>query len=244
MALAVNRVLLRYKESLIGFGWILLQPVALTLIFNYIRRVTDIPTGEVPYPLFVAVGLVVWSFTSLVISQSVVAVGEYVYLLKRVALPKFLLPLSAVLASFADLCVMSLLLVGLFFYYQISLPWTIAWVPFLLTLHLVLLVGIGLMASLANVFLRDVGLAIPHLLWLWFFASPVFYPASMVPREFEALAKWNPMTGLIEGYRAALLLGEAPPAKFLIPAIVVISFIFLIGVLWFKRIQGVIADLL
>ena len=242
--LSVHRVSVRYKETLFGFGWIFLQPVALTMIFNYIHRVAKIQTGGVPYPLFAATGLVVWSLTSLVASQSAVAVAGQAPLLKRIVLPKVLLPLSVVASSLADLCVMALLLVGLFAYYHTLPTWQALWILVPFVVHLCFLVGISCLISLANVFLRDIGQATPFLLQLWFFASPVFYPSSMVPKEFGVLARWNPMTGLIEGYRATLLMGQPPSPESLWPAAVVSLAVCSIGIFFFQRTEGIVADMI
>ena len=242
--LSVHRISLRYRETLLGYGWILLQPVALTVIFNYIHRVAEIPTGETPYPLFVATGLVAWSFTSLVITQSANSIGSHQVLLKRVALPKVLFPLSSVVSSLADLAVTLILLVGLFVYYRFTPPWTSPLAILVLGVHLALLIGIGCFVSLANVFLRDMGQAVPHLLWLWFFASPVFYPVSMVPDEFRVLAKWNPMTGIIEGYRSVLLLGQPPLPDLFLPTVLVTAFILAAGWVCFRRFEWIITDML
>ncbi len=244
-SLALHRVSVRYKETLFGFGWIFLQPVALTVIFSYIfHRFAKIPSGEIPYALFAATGLVAWSLTALVISQSSSSVTNHNVLLKRVALPRILLPLSAVIATLADLCVMILLLIGLFAYYQVSLSLTAIWILFVFVVHLALLIGLSCLVSLANVFLRDVGQAVPFLLQLWFFVSPVFYPASMVPTEFRELAKWNPMTGIIEGYRAVLLLGQPPSWDFMAPAVLTTLCALVGGVVSFSRLEGILADIL
>lgn len=241
---ALHRVNLRYKETLLGFGWIFLQPVALTMIFNYIRRVADIPTGNIPYPLFVAVGLVPWSFTSLAISQSTMCVSGNESILKRIALPKILIPLSVILSAMADLAVMALLLVGLFLYYGHPLAVTALWLPVIVAVHLCLLVGLACILSLANVYLRDVGHAVPHLIWLWFFGSPVFYPARMVPSEFQTLARWNPMAGLIESYRTVLLQGQPPAWEWLGPAVLVSLAILGLGLLLFQSVEGTLVDML
>lgn len=243
-SLAAHRISVRYKETLFGFGWIFLQPVALTLIFNYIQRVARIQTGDIPYPLFAATGLIVWSLTSLVVSQSAVSVAGHSILLKRIALPKILLPLSVIVSSLADLCVMGFLLVGLFVYYQTVPSWETLWILIPFFTHLLLLVGAACLVSLAHVFLRDIGQAIPSLLQLWFFASPVFYPYSMVPKEFSALSRWNPMTGLIEGYRAALLAGRPPSLELFGPAVIVSLSIFILGLISFRHLEGVVADLI
>ncbi len=241
---ALQRINLRYKETLLGFGWIFLQPVALTMIFNYIRRVADIPTGNIPYPLFVSVALVPWSFTTLTVAQATVSLTGSQPILKRVALPKILMPLSVILSGVADISVMTLLLVGLFIYYGHALPITVLWLPVVIAVHLCLLAGLTCLISLSSIYLRDVGHAVPHLVWLWFFGSPVFYPASMVPREFQAIAKWNPMAGLMESYRAVLLAGKPPPWDFFLPAVFVSVVIFLLGVFIFRAMEGMLVDML
>lgn len=242
--LALHRINIRYKETVLGFGWIFLQPIALTVVFNYIRRVADIPTGNAPYPLFVAVGLVAWSFTSLAVSQSSVCISGNQSILKRIVFPKILLPLSVMLSTMADLCVMALLLVGLFFYYRFLPPASILWIPLVGLFHLALLVGLACLLALAHVYMRDVGHAVPHILLLWFFVSPVFYPASMVPSEFQGMARWNPMVGLIESYRATLLLGNPPPWDFFIPAAIVSLCVLAMGVFLFQAAEGVLVDML
>lgn len=241
--LTIHRINLRYKETLLGFGWIFLQPVGLTLIFNYIRRVANIPTDNVPYPLFVAVGLVAWSYTSLAVNQAIIAIAGNAVVLKRVAVPRVIFPLSAVTSTTADLTVMAFLLVGLFVYYGHAVTSFIIWIPVLCLIHLSLLVGLALLVSLAQVFLRDIGQATPHLLWLWFFASPVFYPASMVPQEFKTLARWNPMAGLIESYRSVLLFNQAPSMEFLIPAAIVSAAFLGFGIFLFYKLEGTLSDM-
>lgn len=242
--LASHRINLRYKETLFGFGWIFLQPVGLTIIFTYIfHRFARVPS-QVPYPLFTATGLVAWSFTAIVVAQSVVSLASHAALLRRVALPRLLLPLSVIVSALADLGVMGLLLIGLFLYYHVTPAWTFLWVPALLVIHLALLVGISCLVSLAAVLLRDIAQAIPSLLQLWFFASPVFYPLSLVPKEFEQLARWNPMTGLIESYRAVLLMGRAPPFELLGSTLLVSAIVCGLGVMSFRRLEATVVDLL
>ncbi len=242
--LGSHRINLRYKETLLGFGWIFLQPVSMTVIFNYIHKVARIPSGDVPYPLFMATGFVAWTFTAMVVSQTVVSVTGYTAVLKRIALPRILLPFSALLAVLADVGIMGILLIGLLLYYKFAVPATIVWVPVIFFIHFSLLVGLSCLVSLANVFLRDVGHGIPQLLQLWFFASPVFYPSSLVPEEFRLLSLWNPMTGIIEGYRSILLLGRPPPWDLLWPATIVTAVILLGGLLCFRHLEGTIADML
>ena len=242
--LTTQRVSIRYKETLLGFGWIFLQPVALTIIFNYIRRVADIPTGQIPYTLFVAAGLVPWSFTSLAVSQSSTCIAGNFSVLKRVALPKILLPLSVILSTLADLMVMAFLLIGLFIYHHSCPPLSILWIPLIFGVHLVLLVGLACLLSITHVFLKDIGHATPHLLWLWFFGSPVFYPSSMIPREFERLAAWNPMVGLIEGYRSVLLLGKPPSLDLFLPAALVSVGVLLLGLIVFRIMEDDLVDML
>jgi len=243
--LAMHRVDLRYKETVFGFGWIFLQPVALTLVFTYVfQRFAQISSGNAPYPLFSATGLVAWSLTALVVSQSAGAIGGYASLIRRVMLPRIVLPLSVVVAALADLGVMALLLTGLFVYYQVSLTWAVVWLPLVFSVHVLLLMGLCLLSALLNVFLRDAGHALPSLLQLWFFASPVFYPSSLVPTEFKMLARWNPMTGIIEGYRAALLFGTPPPMDLLGPAVIISLALLAFATALFWKFEGTVADML
>ena len=244
-ALSVHRIALRYKETVFGFGWIFLQPVALTIIFTYIfQRFAQVPSEGVPYPLFSATGLVAWSFTALVMSQSMSSISGYATTLKRVALPKIVLPLSIVVSTLADLCVMATLLIGLFVYYQHSLTPGAMWTIVVFVTHVALMVGLSCTNGLLNVFIRDAGHAIPSLLQLWFFASPVFYPVSLVPAQFQMIARWNPMTGVIEGYRSSLLFGQPPAWEYFGPTLAVTAVVVTIGVIGFRRLEGTVADLI
>ena len=242
-SLMVYRVSLRYKETFFGLGWIFLQPIALTALFTYLfQRFASLPSAGVPYPLFVAAGLVPWSLTALAVSQSAHSITNNQAFLKRVALPRILLPLSAVLATLVDFGAMLTLLAGLLAYHRFSPSWMSGWILPLLGIHLLLLVGLGCLASLANVFLRDVGQAIPLLLQLWLFASPVFYGSSWVPEGVGALTRWNPMTGLIEGYRAVLFQGHSPSPDLMGPLVLVSAGIFAAGVACFQALEGTVAD--
>ena len=245
-SLAALRVKIRYKETWLGFLWFLLQPVALTLIFTYLfNRFARVASGDIPYTLFVAMGLVSWSLTALVVTHGTFSITNQQLLLKRVALPKILLPLSAVVATGIDLAAMIVLLGLLVVHYHVTLPGTaIDWTFVLLGVHLALLVGLSLLVSLANVFFRDVGLALPLLLQLWLFASPVFYPSSWFPEGFRMFVRWNPMTGLIEGYRAVLLLGQPPPLDLLGPAVLVSLGMLVLGLACFLRFEERVTDLL
>lgn len=244
-ALSVHRINLRYRETVLGIGWIFFQPVALTIIFTYIfKRFAQVSSGAVPYPLFTAMGLVAWALTALVVGGSIGCLAGNHALLKRLALPRILFPISTVVATLADLGILAILLLLISRYYHAVLPVTAPWALLLLAIHMAFLVGVACLTSLANVFLKDVGHAVPSLLQLWFFASPVFYPASMVPHEFSALARWNPMTGLIEGYRAVLLAGQPPPWLLVGPAMVTTAVILALALVTFRRLDRTMADLL
>lgn len=243
--LAAHRISLRYRETVLGIGWIFFQPVALTIIFTYIfKRFAQVSSGAIPYPLFTATGLVAWALTALVVGASTGSLAGNAAILKRMALPRILFPMSTVVAALADLGVMVFLLAAIGVYYQVALPATAPWALVLLATHLALLVGVACLAALANVFLKDVGHAVPSLLQIWFFASPVFYPSSMVPREFSVLARWNPMTGLIEGYRAVLLAGQPPPWSLVGPTMVTTIVVLTLALVTFRRLDGTVADLL
>ena len=143
-SLSVHRISLRYKETLFGFGWIFLQPVALTIIFTYIfHRFAKIPSSGIPYPLFAATGLVAWSLTALVVNHAASCLTSHQVILKRVAFPKILLPFSVVVSTLADLAIMGLLLVGLLLCYRTPLSVSAVWVLPVLAVHLLFLIGLG-----------------------------------------------------------------------------------------------------
>ena len=196
----------RYKQTLLGVSWIVLQPILMTLVFAvFLGKIARVPSDSVPYVLFLYAGLLPWTFFTNAVatsSHSLIASAE---MITKVYFPRALVPLAAVLVRLSDFVVASVVLVVLMLYYGRPFTRAILLAPFLI-LHLTLLaLGLGLLFAALNVKYRDIGTVLPVLLQLWLFASPVIYPASLVPPNWQWVYALNPLTGIIGGFRAAFL---------------------------------------
>jgi lipopolysaccharide transport system permease protein len=202
----------RYKQTVFGVAWAVLQPVLMTLIFTvFLGMLARVPTGGVPYPLLVYCGLLPWTFFSSAILGSAQSLIANANLITKVYFPRVLSPAATVAARLVDFAFSFLILAGLVLYYRlvlnypIVLTWNLAALPLMVLLLTSLIFGLGMLVSSINVKYRDVGVALPVLIQLWMFVSPVVYPASLVPEKWRTLYSMNPLVGVIQGFRAALL---------------------------------------
>jgi len=196
----------RYKQTAIGVGWVVLQPLFMTIIFTiFLGRLARVPSDNVPYPLFVYTALIPWTF----FSGSVLVTGNSLvgnaHVITKVYFPRLIIPVATVAARLVDLGVAFAILMGLMLYYRVELTLNLLALPLLVLLLTLLVLGLGMWLAALNVKYRDVGIAVPVLIQLWMFASPVVYPLSLVPQEWQAVYSLNPLVGLIEGFRASLL---------------------------------------
>jgi lipopolysaccharide transport system permease protein len=196
----------RYKQTLLGVSWVVLQPILMTLVFAvFLGKIARVPSGNVPYVLFLYSGLLPWTFFTNAVSTSSHSLIASAQMITKVYFPRSLVPLAAVLVRLSDFLVASVILLVLMVYYGRAFTSAMLLVPFLM-LHLTLLaLSLGLLFAALNVKYRDIGTVLPVLLQLWLFASPVIYPATFVPAKWKWLYDLNPLTGLISGFRAALL---------------------------------------
>jgi len=195
----------RYKQTALGALWVILQPLLMTLIFVvFFGFVVRVPTEHVPYPLFLYASLVAWTFFSNAIASSSHSLLANATMITKVYFPRVIVPAAAVAVRLFDFLIASLILLILVAYYGIHPTWGLLMMP-LLVGHLTLLAtSVGLWLSGLNVRYRDIGTGIPLLLQLWMFASPIIYPASLVPPRWRAIYNLNPLTGIIENLRASL----------------------------------------
>jgi lipopolysaccharide transport system permease protein len=234
----------RYKQTLLGMGWAVLQPLlsvgVFTLVFSRVARVT---TGDVPYPVFLLCGLAPWQVFARGIARSSNSLVENQYLVTSAYIPRLILPLAAALSAFADFGIELLLLLALMVVYHVSLASiaVLAIVPFLL-LALAAALGLGLFVSALNVRYRDVGYMVPFFLQLSFFVTPVAYPSNLVPSHFRWLCGLNPMANVVEGFRWALLHGAKPAMPGLIYSVLGTVGFLLLALLYFRRIERSFAD--
>jgi lipopolysaccharide transport system permease protein len=195
-------VKVRYKQTLLGAAWALLQPLLLMLIFTFFfARLAGIDSGKVPYPLFAYAGLLPWTFFANAVANGGNSLVGSTNLITKVYFPRMFIPAAAVAAGLVDLAIAFGLLVVLMIYYGVGVSWSLALLPFFVVLATLLALGVGMLMSAFNVKYRDIRYALPFMIQVWMFASPVIYP---VPDKWRWLLSLNPMTGIIEGFRAAL----------------------------------------
>jgi len=241
----MREVQVRYKQSLLGITWAVLQPLALTIIFTIVfSRLVRVDTGGIPYPIFSYSALVPWTFFSTSLSFGINSLVNNMNLVTKIYFPREVLPLASVGAAFVDFLVSAAILVGMMAIYGVRPGWTILWVLPLLALQIALTIAVVLLGSALLVFFRDVRFVVPLLTQVWMYASPIIYPSSLVPERLRTLYFINPMAGIIDGYRRVLLTGESPDFGALAVGSAVTLVLLAGGYTFFKRSEPVFADLI
>ncbi len=242
--LTVHRVKVRYKQSLLGWAWALLQPLLVMLISMMLSSVTGakVNSGGVPYSLFVYAGALPWSFFSTALGNSTNSLVGQAPLVTKIWFPREILPLSYVTAALFDFMVASLLLVALMLWYHVALTPMALVAPLLIALMAVLAFAIGVALAAVQVHYRDIGIAVPLLLQVWMFASPVAYPYSAVPVRYRWLYDLNPMAGLVEGFRRVTVQAQAPDWRLLAVSVAISVALLPACYLYFKYVDATIAD--
>jgi lipopolysaccharide transport system permease protein len=195
----------RYKHTLLGAIWVIIQPFFMALIFTlFFGILVRVPSDGVPYPLFVYAGFFLWAFFSNAVIGSSSSVIANSNLITKIYFPRMLIPLAIVGARLVDFVIAFLVLVGLTAYYEVAPTQNILVLPVLIAMTMLLALGVGMLTSALNVKYRDVGVALPVLMQFWMFASPIIYPMSLVPPAWQWLYALNPLVGIIENFRAAM----------------------------------------
>ena len=232
-------VKVRYKQTLLGIVWVVTQPLLMTLIFSvFLGMLARVPTGGLPYPLLIFTGLLPWNLFSSGVSAAAYSVVGNSNLISKVYFPRVLIPAASIAARLVDFAISFAILAGILGYYRlvrhydIALTWNLAAIPFLIALTTLLSFGLGMLVSALNVRYRDVGIALPVVIQLWMFVSPVLYAVGIVPGRWQRLYALNPLVGVIEGFRAALLGGRfnqfalAVSVSFTIGLLIMSAFVF------------------
>lgn len=232
----------RYKQTLIGAAWAIVQPFFTMLVFTvFFGILIGVPSDGVPYPLFAYAGLLPWMFFANAVSNSSNSLIVNSNLISKVYFPRITIPAAAVAAGLMDLVIASIILMGLVLYYQVRVTWSILLLPVFILLTTLLALGMGICVSALNVKYRDVRHALPFVLQSWMFLTPIIYPASIVPAEFRWLLALNPMTGIVEGFRSALYGRELDLVAITI-SIMLTIIILVCSAYLFKRIERIIVD--
>jgi len=242
--LSHHRLQVRYKQSILGWLWAIVQPLSLMLIYTVIfSRVARVETGS-PYPLFAYSALLVWSCFSTAVGTATNSLVSHFNLVTKVYFPREILPLSYVIAALADLLAGGIVLAALLVYYQIPLTiYALYSLPAVAVLMLFAL-AVSLVLCAVQVRYRDIGIAMPLLLQLWMFATPVVYPLFKVPAPWRPLYLLNPMAGVVETFRQALVEGRAPDVAPLAIATAVTVLVLPLAFLYFKKVEANVADIL
>ena len=235
----------RYKQTVLGAAWAVIQPFSTMVVFSiFFGRLAKIPSDGLPYPIFSYCALLPWNLFGNALAgvgQSVVASQN---LISKVYFPRLVIPLSRVLAGLVDFGFAFIMLILLMAYYRIwPSPIALVTVPLLLIFALATALAVGLWLTVLNVMYRDVRYTIPFLIQFWLFATPVAYPASLVPEPWRAFYGLNPMAGVIEGFRWALLGTANAPGPILAVSISVVGILLVGGLFYFRRMEKIFADM-
>jgi lipopolysaccharide transport system permease protein len=232
----------RYKQTALGASWAIIQPFCTMLVFSlFFGRLAKIPSDGVPYPIFSYAALVPWTFFATALGQSANSLVGSANLIAKVYFPRLIIPIASTLAGLLDLTIAALVLFGMLAYYQIVPGLAILLLPLFALLALVTALGVGLWLSALNVQYRDVRYIVPFLIQFWMFATPVAYPSSLLGEPWRTLYGLNPMAGVVEGFRWALL-GTPPPGRLILLSAAVALLLLISGALYFRRMEQTFAD--
>ncbi|HEV3483134.1 MAG TPA: ABC transporter permease [Candidatus Acidoferrales bacterium] len=233
----------RYKQTALGATWAIIQPLLTMLIFSiFFGRLAKVPSDGLPYPLFSYSALVPWTFFATGLTQASNSLVSSSNLITKVYFPRLLVPMASVFAGLMDLAIAGATLVFMMTYYHHGSTAHIVWVPALLLLALVTSVGVSFWFSAMNVKYRDIRHVLPFVVQLWMFATPIAYPSSLVPARLRVFYAINPMTGVIEGFRWALLGTKTAPGAMLAVSSVIAVFVLVSGAYFFRRMETTFAD--
>jgi len=245
LTLTTREIRVRYRQSILSFGWALGQPiiqmVVISVIFGSFLR---IPTGGIPYPIFSYTAILPWTLFAGAITAAIPSITGNMNLVTKIYFPREIIPLAASLARLFDFFIALTVFIALMIWYQIPLQSTIWFAPILLIIQIVLSLGIGLLGAAVGVFLRDILYAIPMLMLVWMYATPVIYPLSMVPPEWQRVYMLNPMASIIDGYRKVVLEGVYPDFSYIAYAAIVSVVLLIIGYVYFKKLEMSMADII
>jgi lipopolysaccharide transport system permease protein len=242
--LTARDVKVRYKQTVLGFAWAIIQPVMLMVVFSiFFGRLAKMPSDGYPYPIFVFAGLLPWTFFANAVSSSGSSLIGSAQLVSKVYFPRLIIPMASVGGGLIDFAIAAGVLLLLMIYYGFGLTINLLMLPLLVTALILVAVGIGTLLSALTVAYRDFRYVIPFMVQLWLFVTPVVYPTSIVPQDWRWLLNLNPMVGIIEGFRSAFLGGSFDFVA-LASSLVVAAVMFTIGVAYFEKVERRLADII
>ena len=233
----------RYKQTVLGVAWAVIQPFLTMVVFSiFFGGLAKVPSNGIPYPIFTYCALLPWQLFASVLSQASGSVVANERLITKVYFPRLIVPMATVLAGLVDFVIAFVVLLGMMLFYGIVPTWAVVTLPLFLLMAVATALSVGLWLSALNTQYRDVRYAIPFLIQIWLFATPVAYPSSLVPEQWRALYGLNPMTGVVEGFRWALLGQSDSPGILLGVSVVVVAVLLTSGLYYYRRVEKTFAD--
>jgi len=233
----------RYKQTFLGASWAILQPLLTMILFSVVfGYFAGLPSEGVPYPVFTLTALVPWQLFAYALNQSSTSLIADKNLITKIYFPRLVIPLSSVLSALLDFLIASLLLAGMLLIYRLPLTWRALTLPLWVGLALLTAMAVGLWLSALNVQYRDVRYTLPFLTQFWMYATPIAYSLTIVPEQWRWLYSLNPMTGVVEGFRWALLGTSSPATGPALVSALLVLLLFLGGLVYFKRMEDRFAD--
>ena len=236
----------RYKQTLLGATWAIIQPLMTMIVFNFIfGNVAKVPTDNIPYPIFSYTALLPWGLFTTALNQASRSLTTNQNMVTKIYFPRLVLPISSVLAGLVDFAIAFVILIGLMFYYGVTPAWNVLWtLPLFLLLSIVAALGVSLWLSAINVQYRDVNYALPFLTQFWLFITPVAYSASVISEKWQLVYSLNPMAGVVNGFRWALLGAGSGPDLALWVSVGISLLILVSGLFYFRNMERTFADMI
>ena len=245
ISLAMRDIKVRYRQTILGVAWAVLQPVAYMLIFTLVfARFGKVSSDGTPYPLFSYTGLVPWTFFATTLSLAVNSIGANMSLVKKIYFPREVFPLGVIMGCFMDFVISIALVAGMMVHYRVQPSMQLMWLPWLIAIELAFLISICLLVSAWNVFYRDVKYVVPLAIQLGLFVSPVIYSVSSVPAHLRTWYMMNPMAVVLDGFRRVLLYGQAPSLEQMVASSVFVVGMTVASYTYFKQVEVKFADLI
>jgi lipopolysaccharide transport system permease protein len=239
----------RYKQTLLGFTWVVLQPVINMVVFTILfGQLLKVPTGGIPYPIFSFVALLPWTYFASSLTRSSTTLVGSANLISKVYFPRMVIPISGVISGLIDFAISFVILIIMMLIYEIVPTWNLLFLPFLLFLAMLTALGFGFWLSALNVRFRDINHLVPFIIEIWKYATPVIYGSILIPEKFRFLLGLNPMTGVVEGFRWAILGSKYadtfnPGLLFLI-SIMITLIVLISGTVFFRNTERTFADII
>lgn len=241
--IAIREIKVRYKQSVLGIFWSILQPLSMMIIFTIVfSRFAKIPSDGIPYPLFSYTALLPWTFFATSLSFAIPSLVSNANLLTKIYFPREIFPIASILAAVIDFCIAAVIFLAILAFYKVGLTLNALYIFPILLIQVLLTLAVSLFASAVNVYYRDIKYALPFFIQVWMYLSPIIYPISSVPDRFKSLYMLNPMAPIISGYRQVLLMGTQPDLYHLGISTLVTFIMLYLSYKYFKMVEMSFAD--